>query len=100
MPMGPDGAFLDAVSVDRGSAILLHRQIYDGLRDLVLPGPPSSNARLTSMRMLTRELEVSKTKIRRAFNRLAADGFLCSGGGCESRMTALGLGCVETRDAG
>ena len=35
MPMGPDGAFLDAVSVDRGSAILLHRQIYDGLRKLV-----------------------------------------------------------------
>ena len=84
MPKGPDGAFLDAVSVDRGSAILLHRQIYDGLRDLVLPGPSSSNARLTSMRMLTRELEVSKTKIRRAFNQLAAEGFLCSGGGLES----------------
>ncbi len=59
MPKGPDGAFLDAVSVDRGSAILLQRQIYDGLRELVLPGPRSSNARLTSMRMLMRELEVS-----------------------------------------
>jgi DNA-binding GntR family transcriptional regulator len=59
MPKGPDGAILDAVSVNRGSAILLHRQIYDGLRKLVLSGPPSSNARLTSMRTLTRELEVS-----------------------------------------
>ncbi len=59
MPKRPDGAFLDAVSVGQGSAILLHRQNYDGLRELVLPGPHSSNARLTSMRLLTRELEIS-----------------------------------------
>ncbi len=85
MPKGPDGVFLDAVNVDRGSAILLHRQIYDGLRELVLPGPPLPKA-ITDWRVSPQGGSAPSSCFWRRSRHSAKGGFQN-----ERRLTIMGL---------
>ena len=78
MPKTPDGAFIEAIGLDRNSSILLHLQIYENLRNLIMSGELPSGTRLPSSRVLMSELGVSRTTVRHAFDRLIDEGFLSS----------------------
>ena len=81
MPKFPDGAFLDAIDLDRNSADPLYYQICKTLRKLIISGELVSGTRLPSTRMLMSELRVSRTTVRRAFDELLAEGYLSSRSG-------------------
>ncbi|NKW71695.1 PLP-dependent aminotransferase family protein [Rhodobacteraceae bacterium R_SAG10] len=86
MPKFPDGAFLEAIGLDRESGALLHVQIYENLRKLIISGMLSSGMRLPSSRVLMVELGVSRTTVRHAFDRLIAEGYLFSHRGSGTRV--------------
>lgn len=54
----------------------LHRQLYEGLRDLVLDGRIEPGAQLPATRVLARELGVSRMTVVQAFEQLLAEGYL------------------------
>lgn len=63
--------------LDRGSALPLHRQLYQGLRAAILRGRLAPGVRLPSTRDLARELRVSRNTVVNAFEQLLAEGYLC-----------------------
>lgn len=54
----------------------LHRQLYEGLRDLVLDGRIEPGAQLPATRVLARELGVSRMTVVQVFEQLMAEGYL------------------------
>lgn len=76
MPKILDGALLDGVQVDRESSVLLHHQVFTGMRDLILSGSLASETRLPSTRGLMQELGVSRNTVRQAYDQLIAEGYL------------------------
>ena len=93
MPKSADDAFLEAIGLDRESSALLHVQIYDKLRKLIISGTLSSGTRLPSTRVLTTELGVSRATVRHAFDRLIAEGYLFYQRGSGTRVA------LEIKDA-
>jgi GntR family transcriptional regulator/MocR family aminotransferase len=71
---GPQLAAL--VPVDRGSAVALHRQIYDGFRLAVLDGLLRPGQRVPSSRALAVELGVSRFPVLAAYEQLLHEGYL------------------------
>ncbi len=59
-----------------GSALPLHRQLYESIRDGILQGQLSGGARLPSSRTLQRDLGVSRNTVLSALEQLAAEGYL------------------------
>ncbi len=76
MPKKLDGAILGAVQIDRDASILLHHQIFSGMRDLILSGSLGSGVRLPSTRVMMQELGVSRNTVRQAYDQLIAEGYL------------------------
>src|SRR5438067_4415462 len=64
------------VSVDRTSEVPLHRQVYLGIRRLVLTGRLSPGSRLPSTRHLANDLRLSRTTVLDAFEQLIFEGYL------------------------
>src|SRR6188474_3152558 len=58
------------------SSTPLHRQLYDGLRDVILSGRLSSGMRLPSTRILAEGLSVSRNTVLSAFDQLLAEGYM------------------------
>src|SRR4051794_101382 len=54
----------------------LHRQLYEGLRDLVFDGRIEPGAQLPATRVLARELGVSRMTVVQVFEQLMAEGYL------------------------
>src|SRR4051794_20688544 len=54
----------------------LHRQLYEGLRDLVLDGRIEPGAQLPATRVLAHELGVSRMTVVQVFEQLKAEGYL------------------------
>ena len=54
----------------------LHRQLYEGLRDLVLDGRIEPGAQLPATRVLARELGVSRMTVVQVFEQLMVEGYL------------------------
>src|SRR3954464_15980596 len=54
----------------------LHRQLYEGLRDLVLDGRIEPGAQLPATRVLARELGISRMTVLQDFEQLKAEGYL------------------------
>ncbi|ABG03115.1 transcriptional regulator, GntR family [Rubrobacter xylanophilus DSM 9941] len=73
---GRSGSVLLWVSVDRSSAVPLHRQLYEGLRGAILGGRLSPGARLPSTRELAAGLGVSRNTATSAYVQLLAEGYL------------------------
>ncbi len=65
-----------SVSLDRKSAVALHRQLYDELRKAILSGRLKPRTRLPSTRDFAAELDVSRNTILSAFNQLLAEGYV------------------------
>lgn len=64
------------ISVDRMSAVPIHRQLYDVLRTAILNGQLAPGARVASTRQLARQLGIARTTVMTAFDQLIADGYL------------------------
>ena len=64
------------VGLDRSSAVPLHRQLYGGLREGILAGTLPAGSRLPSVRVLVRELGVSRNTVEGALAQLSAEGYL------------------------
>ena len=64
------------IEIDRKSRIPYYQQIYDSLRSAVEGGKFTSQDPLPTPAALATDLDVSKTTVRRAFHKLAADGLL------------------------
>lgn len=65
-----------ALSLDRGSAIPLHIQVFDQIREAIVQGRISKSARLPPTRQLAAELEVSRNTIVLVYERLLAEGYV------------------------
>jgi GntR family transcriptional regulator/MocR family aminotransferase len=70
------GALLLSIALDHGSARPLGAQLYAALRDLMLSGAMAAGARLPASRALARDLNVSRTTVIDAFERLGAEGLV------------------------
>jgi len=76
------------ITLDAGSPVPLHQQLYGRLRGAILAGQLAGGARLPSTRALAAELGVSRTTTAVAYERLQLEGYL------ESRV---GRGTVVSR---
>jgi len=76
------------VSVDRTSEVPLHRQVYLGIRRLVLTGRLSPGSRLPSTRHLANDLRLSRTTVLDAFEQLIFEGYLEGKVGSGSRISS------------
>jgi GntR family transcriptional regulator/MocR family aminotransferase len=61
--------------VDRTSGSPIHRQIYEGLRQAILPGRLRPGQRLPSTRCFSRELGVSRLPVLTAYDQLLHEGY-------------------------
>ncbi|MGE0241875.1 MAG: PLP-dependent aminotransferase family protein [Parvibaculaceae bacterium] len=75
------GFRLDNLSVDRGSAVNLDRQIYLGLRDLIERRRLGPGTALPSTRMLARDLGLGRNTVIAAYEQLALEGFVTTARG-------------------
>jgi GntR family transcriptional regulator/MocR family aminotransferase len=64
------------IVIDRGSALALHRQIYEAWRQGILAGRFRRGTRLPSTRELAAALAVSRTTTTAAYDQLIAEGYL------------------------
>ena len=64
------------LTVDRGLAVPLTRQIYERLRALILSGGLASGTRMLSTRRLAGDLRVSRNIVLDAFDQLLAEGYI------------------------
>src|ERR1700738_2447474 len=64
------------ISLDRGSAIPLYRQICQSLREAILSGELAEGVRLPTERALAVELGVNRTTVMNAYNELASEGLI------------------------
>src|SRR5579859_1211294 len=67
---------LVGLQLHRDSAIPLHRQLYDGLRQAILAGQLVSGARLPSTRSLADILEISRNTVLLAYDQLLIEGYV------------------------
>ncbi len=72
---------LTGLSLDPGTALPLHRQLYAQLRTAILAGRLTPGTRLPSSRLLAAELDCARGTILLAFDQLHAEGYLHSSAG-------------------
>lgn len=77
LDMPPPAQFSFAnIRLTDNSQVPLYRQIYDIFRKQIVSGRLKKNAHLPSEQEITEKLGVSRITVRRAFNELAASGFV------------------------
>jgi GntR family transcriptional regulator/MocR family aminotransferase len=67
---------LDILSVDRGSEVPIHRQIYAAIRGYVLNGRCGPATRLPATRLLAQHLGVGRNTVIAAYEQLLAEGYV------------------------
>ena len=67
------------VSIDRGSATPLYRQLYEGFREAILERRLRAGERIPSTRSLAAELRISRLPLLNAYEQLVAEGYFHSG---------------------
>ncbi|TNE38996.1 MAG: PLP-dependent aminotransferase family protein [Alphaproteobacteria bacterium] len=70
------GALLSSILIDRQSKKKINTQIYMGIRQIILTGGLTAGERLPASRTLAKELNVSRTTIINALDRLISEGVL------------------------
>lgn len=75
------------VEIDEAREEPLYRQLYEGVRDAVLSGRLAPGTRIPSTRDLAEHLDVSRTTVLTAMNRLAAEGFVEARVGAGTRVS-------------
>lgn len=70
------GALIPVLSLDREGAEPLCRQLFRGLRDLVISGQLEPGARMPASRTFAVDLGVSRTTVAQAYDQLKSEGYL------------------------
>ncbi|WP_236571584.1 MocR-like pyridoxine biosynthesis transcription factor PdxR [Rhodovarius lipocyclicus] len=76
IPIAPDWSELLDLPLDRASVVPVFRQIYLGLRRLILAGAIPAGARLPPSRRLAERLAVSRTSVVGVYEQLLAEGYV------------------------
>jgi GntR family transcriptional regulator / MocR family aminotransferase len=76
------------VSVDRASEVPLRRQVYLGIRRLILTGRLTPGSRLPSTRHLASDLRLSRTTVLDVFEQLIFEGYLEGKVGSGTRVSS------------
>lgn len=66
----------DFIVIDKRSKIPLYRQIYMSVRKAIENGNLKKGGRLPSLRILSRDLDVSKITVKSAYEQLCAEGYI------------------------
>jgi GntR family transcriptional regulator/MocR family aminotransferase len=82
---------LDVLALDRSSAMPLHRQLYNLLRNLIHDGSLRAGTALPSSRMLAKDLDLGRNTVVAAFDQLVAEGYLLSRAGARATVVDLAL---------
>ena len=77
-----------SVPLDARTSTPLHRQVYDGLRTLILDGTLRRGAPVSSTRELAHELGVSRSTVILAYKQLRDEGYLLGRMGSVTRVCA------------
>jgi GntR family transcriptional regulator / MocR family aminotransferase len=77
----PRGAAVPLIAVDRDSEKPLHRQIYDGLRSMILERRLEPGQQIPSTRALADDLGISRIPVLDAYAQLFAEGYIESRSG-------------------
>jgi GntR family transcriptional regulator/MocR family aminotransferase len=75
-------------AVDRASKVPLQRQVYLGIRRLILAGRLKPGTRLPSTRLLANELSLARTTVLDAFGQLIFEGYLQGKIGSGTRVSS------------
>lgn len=70
------GALLSSIRIDHQADRRISVQLYMGLRDIILSGGVSPGERLPATRTLSQDLQVSRTTVIAAIDRLTSEGLL------------------------
>jgi len=71
-------AHLASLSLDAGSSVPLHKQLFLEIRDAILQGRLKPGTRLPSSRKMADDLKVSRNTVLNAFDQLMAEGYISS----------------------
>ncbi|MPM10962.1 HTH-type transcriptional regulatory protein GabR [bioreactor metagenome] len=74
------------IELNRENGQPLKRQIYIGLKEIILSGRLKAKEALPSTRELARDLSVSRSTVVEAYEMLLAEGFIISGQGAATRV--------------
>ncbi|MDP6871949.1 MAG: PLP-dependent aminotransferase family protein [Alphaproteobacteria bacterium] len=72
----PGGGNLLALNLDNADEGPLYRQLYDGLRLMILDGRLASGSRLPANRVLAQDLSLSRNTVATALQQLLAEGYV------------------------
>src|ERR1051326_779543 len=74
--------------IDASTDVPLHRQVYAGIKELILSGRLRPGARLPASRALARDLGLSRTTILTAVDQLTLEGFTVGKIGSGTRVSS------------
>ena len=74
----PRASNLVALALDREAGGPLYRQLYDGLREMILDGRLPSGSRLPANRILAQDLALSRNTVATALQQLLAEGYVAT----------------------
>ena len=73
-------SYLDALRLDRGQRVPLHRQIYERMRSAIEQRMLQPGDRVASARALASELGVARSTVEAAYQQLTGEGYLVARG--------------------
>ena len=72
------------IIISNNRTIPIYEQIYDQIKTMIVTGKIKPGSKITSMRMLAKQLKVSVITVQRAYDELQSEGFI---------ETSPGKGC-------
>ena len=72
------------IIISNNRTIPIYEQIYDKIKTMIVTGKIKPGSKITSMRMLAKQLKVSIITVQRAYDELQSEGFI---------ETSPGKGC-------
>lgn len=86
------------ININYGHSKPIYEQVKDGLRQLMLSGVLTENAKLPSVRELAVKLTINPNTIQRAYRELESEGYIVSVPG-KGSFVASGDGAIGARKA-
>src|SRR5690242_4841149 len=80
---------LYCIRLDQDSAVPLHRQLYEALKDLIQGRVLPAGAGLPSTRSLAQDLGIARNTVTAAYDQLNAEGYVVSRPGARTTVVDL-----------